>query len=160
LDEKGRLVVEVYEILELIAQTEVILATGHISPQEIMLLVKESKKRGVQKILITHPSLKLIDLDLTYQIETARMGAYIEHCFAATTEFLRPKGITTLQEIARQIWEVGTDQCIMSSDFGQTVNPHPVAGLREFIHKMLQSGFSDIEIRKMIKDNPEALLDG
>jgi hypothetical protein len=33
----------------------------------------------------------------------------IEHCFAATTEFLRPKRITTVQEIAKQIREVRTD---------------------------------------------------
>lgn len=159
LNEKGKLVVEVYEILEIIAQADIILATGHISPQESMLLVKESKNRGVQRILMTHPSLKLIDLSPANQIEAAKMGAYIEHCFVETTEFLRPKGITPIQEIARQIREVGVDRCVMSTDFGQTTNPHPVEGFREFIHQMLELGFSDTEIRKMIKENPAGLLE-
>ncbi|MGD0625318.1 MAG: DUF6282 family protein [Thermodesulfobacteriota bacterium] len=160
LDAKGKLVSEVYEILEIIAKAKVTLATGHISPEETMKLLKAANQHGVERIIVTHASFKrLTFLDLPDQIEAVRMGAFIEHCFVVTTEMMRPVGITTIEEIGNQIRAVGTDHCVLSTDFGQTGNPHPVEGFRQFALQMFQIGFFDFEIKKMIKLNPLRLLE-
>ncbi|MFH1952921.1 MAG: DUF6282 family protein [Pseudomonadota bacterium] len=160
LDGKGNLVAEAYEILEILAKTKVTLATGHISPEESMKLIQAAKQHKVERILVTHASLKkLTFMDPADQIEAVRMGAYIEHCFVVATELTRPVGITSTEEIASQIKAVGADHCVMSTDFGQAANPHPVEGFKQFVLQMLQTGFSETEIEKMIRCNPLRLLE-
>jgi len=158
LDEKDHLVPEVGKILEIIAASDVILGTGHISVREIFPLLRLAKELRVRKMLVTHPSMKLIGMTISEQVETVRLGAYIEHCYVATTKALASKGMTSIDEIAEQIRKVGPEGCIMSTDFGQTNNPSPVEGFEAFISQMLERGFTDQEIRRMIAENPSTLL--
>jgi len=160
LNSKGKLVPKVYEILELIAKTRVTLATGHISPQETRQLLKAAKSRGVEKIVVTHASFKkLTFLEVPDQIEAIKSGALIEHCFVTSTDLMKAVGITPIEEMADQIRAVGADHCILSTDLGQTKNPHPVEGFREFAFQMWQRGLSEKEIEKMIRVNPLRLLE-
>src|SRR5512136_1298146 len=55
LKEDGRLVPELAPILEIIAQYGLILATGHLSPEEGLALISEAKKAGIDKVVVTHP---------------------------------------------------------------------------------------------------------
>ncbi|MBI4241655.1 MAG: hypothetical protein HY613_08050, partial [Candidatus Rokubacteria bacterium] len=59
LTEHGELTAETQEILGLVAEADICLSTGHLSPQEVTLLVRAARKAGVKKILVTHPDLKL-----------------------------------------------------------------------------------------------------
>src|SRR5947209_13385825 len=54
----------IHEILALIAQKDVILGTGHLSPAEIHTVVTLARDHGIKKILITHPEAPFIDLPL------------------------------------------------------------------------------------------------
>jgi len=60
IDDNKILLPEVKDILSLIKQYGVILGTGHISKEEISILVKEAKKQGLHKIVITHPELPMV----------------------------------------------------------------------------------------------------
>src|SRR4249920_1737665 len=53
----GQLLPEVLEVLSLIAQNDLTLATGHVAPEEALMIIREAKKRGVQRIIVTHPLL-------------------------------------------------------------------------------------------------------
>lgn len=160
LDENGNLFPVVHEILALIAESDAILATGHLSAHEIGILVKEAVAKGLKKVLVSHVSLKLIDLPKDLQVNLANMGAYLEHCYASVTPFLKEKGTTLPSEIARQIRAVGPKKCILSSDLGQVSNPDPVEGFGQFIGLMMGEGFDKEEIETMIRLNPENLLEG
>jgi predicted metal-dependent phosphotriesterase family hydrolase len=46
----------------------------------------------------------------------------------------------------------------MATDFGQWRNPHPIEGMRHFIHLMMQMGITESEIDIMTKENPARLL--
>ncbi|MBW1860865.1 MAG: membrane dipeptidase [Deltaproteobacteria bacterium] len=159
LDEKGRLYKDVLEILRLIAENDVILGTGHLSVTEIMAVTKCARDVGVKRILITHPSMKIIDMPVSCQVEVARMGAYLDHSFLATTNYFSESERTSMKEIAYQIHTVGIDHCVMSTDFGQENVPSPTEGLKTFIDEMLAHGFKEEEIRKMIIENPKKLLE-
>ena len=63
------------EIFKLIAQSDVILDTGHLSPKESLLLIDEAKKYGVKKILINHPNGISVRASIDEQKEMARKGA-------------------------------------------------------------------------------------
>jgi hypothetical protein len=64
-DKDGKLKPEVVEVLKLIADHNAILGTCHLSPDEIILLVKQARELGVQKIVVTHPFFKVPKLTFT-----------------------------------------------------------------------------------------------
>ena len=53
----GKLLPEVLEVLSLIAQHDLTLATGHVTPKEALMILREAKNRGVQHMIVTHPLL-------------------------------------------------------------------------------------------------------
>ena len=52
----GELLPESQEVLALVAKHDLVLSTGHVSPDEGLLLVREARDAGVQHILVTHAS--------------------------------------------------------------------------------------------------------
>jgi hypothetical protein len=82
LDANGNVKDEVKEILDLIAQHDVILSGGHLHISEIFPVFEEAKKRGVKKLLVNHPNF-IIDASLEDIRQLVSMGAYIEHSLPA-----------------------------------------------------------------------------
>ena len=79
LDSEGKIFPEVYEILNLIAEADIILGSGHLSVEEVFELVKAARKEGVRKILIQHPEENLTKWTPKQQAEIAELGAVLEH---------------------------------------------------------------------------------
>lgn len=153
LNREGRLKKEVVEILEIIRHHDVILSTGHLSLNETIQLIKEGKKRGIQKILVTHPDHFFILMPTKVQKELTRKGVFFDRCF--------PNHNTspiTMEGMAKRIREIGVAFNILTSDFGQPENPFPVEGIRNYIRQLISLGFSDQEIDQMVRINPSRLL--
>jgi len=158
LDKAGKLVPEMDRILSIIKKNDMVLATGHISPQETIVLIKEARRAGIRKMVITHPTDKefaenhfTID-DLK---ELAAMGAFIEFTLIGIlpNEFCHDPA-----QIAQTIKTIGPEHCIVSTDLGQPQNPLPVEGMRLFIATLLHHGITQKEVELMIKSNPAMLL--
>jgi len=156
LNKKGKLNSSVYDVLELISKSGVVLGTGHLSTQEIILLVKEAHKMGIEKILITHPEWWLVDMNLDLQLELSKEGAYFERCIYFLTEKRNKKGV--FSTIVESIRKVGVESTVLATDFGQEFNPTPTLGLAWYIRNMLESGFKEKELDVMLKRNPSILL--
>jgi predicted metal-dependent TIM-barrel fold hydrolase len=156
IDENNKLIPEVYEILEMIANANIILGTGHLTKPEIFELVKEARRVGVKKVVITHADLDVVSLSVDEQKQLADMGAYIEH---SLTPCLPHRQRLDPREIVRAIKAVGAHRCIMSSDLGQYHNPLPIEGMRMFIELMEKLGITEKEIDIMTRQNPAKLLD-
>src|SRR5204863_5675928 len=95
--EGGELLPEVKEAMQVIAKTktrdsngDLILATGHNSPPEVKLMVKEAVRVGVKHIIITHPLLDSVDMTNADIKETVAMGPEIYAEF--TGQFGNPGG--------------------------------------------------------------------
>ena len=91
----GELLPEVKEAMQIIAKTktrdsngDLILATGHNSPPEVKLMVKEAVRVGVKHIIITHPLLDIVDMTPEEIKETVAMGPEIYAEF--TSQFGNP----------------------------------------------------------------------
>jgi hypothetical protein len=147
----------VNRILELIAEYDAVLGTGHLSPEEVLELVKRARKAGIRRIVATHPSESVVDMNPDQQKEAVQMGAMIEHCFFAVTESC--PGKIQIEEIRDQIRNVGVSSCILSSDFGQVANPHPLEGFAYYLEKMRALGFSEAELHVMTHDNPKKVFE-
>lgn len=153
LKKNGALKNEVFQILEILSKKDVILSTGHVSSEEACLLIKEAKKKGILRILVTHPDHFLIQMPVELQKELAREGVFFDRCFP--TKETSPLSI---KEMGERIKKVGVDTTVLTSDLGQPENPFPVVGLKNYIHELTALGFSDQEIDQMIKINPAILL--
>ncbi len=153
LTREGKLKKEVMEILEIISQRDVILSTGHLSQNEIMVLVKDARKKKIQKILITHPDHHLIAMPLGVQKQLAREGVLFDRCFPTERTC-----VLNMKEMAKRIREVGVTSSILTSDFGQPENPFPVDGLKSYIEQLIQLGLSGQEIDQMVRVTPGKLL--
>ncbi|MDR3590676.1 MAG: DUF6282 family protein [Negativicutes bacterium] len=157
-DEEGKFLPELHEIMELVAQKDVILGTGHISYQESEKVVALAKTKGVKKIVITHPEAPRINMPLQTMKELARQGVMFEWVAFNMTTLTAGRGKVPPEVYVRNIKAVGAEACVMATDFGQVNNDSPAVGLAGFIRAMLDNGISPKDIRMMVRDNPLSLL--
>ena len=140
VDADGRLLPAALEVLEVIARNGVVLATGHLSRDEIFAVVAGAVEAGVRDIVVTHPEFPSQRLGMADQIELAAQGALLERCF--TTPHT---GKATWELICRASREVGPANTVFSSDLGQVFNPPVEDGLALMADRFLEAGFSDEE---------------
>ena len=143
---------EVLDILDIVADSGMVLASGHVSPEEAIELFTRAVERGVSRMIATHPAGIATDEQMR---EMTSLGAYIEYTFLACM----PSRMTmTVAELADAIRETGPDHCVLTTDFGQPENPPPAEGMRMAIASLLQAGLTSEEITKVVKDNPLRLV--
>jgi hypothetical protein len=157
LDETGELLPVVRDLAAMIHEADVILATGHIGPQESAVLVREAKDQGLRKIVVTHPEAAFIRMPVELQQEMYGEGVYFERCYVDTTPTLNCE--VSMEAIAEAIRRVGFESTVLSTDFGQEVSPPPTEGMRAYLSALEDLGFQRREINKMAGDNPAFLLD-
>lgn len=155
LDESGRLRPEVEPILQLIAGAKAVLGTGHLSAREILALTDAALAAGVEKILITHADMFFVGLTLEEQVALAGKGAILEKCYLAML-LSEDGGAKTM---ADGIKTIGAGNCVLVTDLGQKIFPHPVEGMRSFIEALMAQGISRQQIRTMLEENPARLLE-
>jgi hypothetical protein len=75
VDGSGKLLPEVAPILDMIAENDIVLSSGHLHITEIWPLFEEAKRRGVKRLLCNHPTY-VIDPSLADIRRLVDMGAY------------------------------------------------------------------------------------
>lgn len=149
----GVLVAEVEDVLKVIAAKNLVLATGHSSPDESLLVIRSAKAAGVRNIIVTHPLLPAVNMSLEQMKEVAGLGAFLELTYNQIVV-----GPLKIGDFARVIRAVGPDHVILSSDAGAQGQPlHPEA-LQQFIGQLLNEGFTARDIDLMTKTNPAVVL--
>jgi Family of unknown function (DUF6282) len=151
----GELLPETKAVIAMIAKYDLVMATGHNSAEEDLMLIREARKQGVAQIVVTHAMLSPIDMTIAQMKEAAGMGAYVEFVYngliGSAKEF-------DFQDYAKAIREVGVEHCILSSDMGQVGNPLHPDGLQLFFDGLQKQGFTHEELDQMSKVNPARLL--
>jgi uncharacterized protein DUF6282 len=148
----GQLLPEVLEVLSLIAQNDLTLATGHVTPAEAFMIMREAKRLGVQRMIVTHPLLGGNAMTIEQLQEAAKLGAYIE-VTAGTVSREGPGQAHAFEAIRK----VGPAMCFVSSDSGLPGNNHPDA-LALAAKALRGAGFTEKELNMMFKDNPAKLV--
>lgn len=155
-DAEGRIRAELIEILDLLAQADVALGTGHLPVAETLALIPLARSRGVRRIVVTHPDALFIAMPLAAQMQVRGEGVYFERCYNDVTSISGPS--TPLETIAAHIRATDVERNILSTDYGQANHPAPVEGLREYLSRLAALGFSDSDLRRMAGENPAAAL--
>ena len=147
----GRPAPELEEIFTLAAEHDLVLATGHSAPEEVLLLLPEMRRLGVRNILITHVFGQNPTMEQMRSMADA--GAVMEIDWLAVYG-----GERTIDEYVEAVNALGAEHFLMSSDLGQANNPLHADGLRAYIQAFRGAGISDADIDTMISVNPARLL--
>ena len=151
IDEDGRLLDVCHELLDLIAEHDAVLASGHLSVEESLPLVRAARERKI-RCVITHASFWW---PIDAQREIAALGGWLEQCAIAT---YHEGGESAFEQIAAQVSAVGPKHTILATDLGQAANPDPPEGFALWIDRFLQAGFHADDVGRMVRENPAELL--
>jgi len=151
----GQLLPEVKEVISVIAKNRLVLATGHVSPEEGLMLVREGRAQGVERMVITHAMMAPVLMNVAQMQEAAKQGAFIEFVGGSVTG---ADAATRLDQFADAIRKVGVESCVLSSDLGQRGNALPPDGFGAFLVAMRARGFTEQQLARMSKQNPATLL--
>jgi hypothetical protein len=147
----GRPVPELLEVFELVSEHDLVLAMGHSSPEEVLLLIPIAKALGVEQILVTH----VFGQGATrHQMERmAALGVVMELDWLAAYS-----GIVSIESYADVINAIGAEYFLISSDFGQAGNPDHATGMAAFILALRQADLTSSQIDQMARHNPARML--
>jgi hypothetical protein len=151
-DESGELLPELLEVLDTVAQHQMVLATGHLSRDEIFKVVDAAVGKGIKDVVVTHPEFPSQNIGATDQRELVAMGALLERCF--TTPHT---GKVDWQVWIDNIKATGAENSILSTDLGQTFNPPVEDGLALMVDRLLAAGFDEDEVKVMAVTNTRRL---
>jgi hypothetical protein len=151
----GRLLPEAQQVIALAAKHRLLLATGHSSAEEGLMIVREARRQGVQHVVVTHAMKSPIRMTIPQMQEAAREGAFIEFDYGG---LLGTRPELRIEDYVKAIRQVGPASAILSSDLGQPGNPLHPDGLAAFFEALRKQGFSQAEIDLMSKTNPARVL--
>jgi hypothetical protein len=140
-------------VISVIAKYGLVLASGHIAPEEALMVFREASKQGVEHMVATHALDLAGKMNMDQMLEAAKLGAIIEFDFR-----------NTLSEGGRRadaIRKIGPERCLISEFWTKADAPKEYGGLSgvgEFAEKMRGRGFTDHELDLMFKVNPARLL--
>jgi Family of unknown function (DUF6282) len=161
----GQVTPEMEAILKIIARENLVLATGHVHPEEIIAVVRKGRELGVKNFVVTHGLTNVPGLTMAQAKQVTEMGAVIEVCFLqflagpnAPLPFLTHWTQINAKHVAQAVKELGANSVLISSDLGQSGNMVHPDGLEAAIAAMKKEGISDADIDTMMRKNPARLL--
>lgn len=155
LNEDGSLKAEVYDILKVIKEYDMVVCSGHMSYEESTKMFDAAIEMGITKMVATHPLAELSRFTLEEIKELADKGVYIEQVYGT----LMPRlGNMDPSDYVDCIKMVGAERSILGTDLSQVWDVDPATGMRLFIAMMIQFGCTPEEVELMAKKNPAKLL--
>jgi hypothetical protein len=60
ISDDGTLLPQWYDVLDVIAAHDLLLASGHLSADETVVLFRQARRRGVQRLMVNHPKMAFL----------------------------------------------------------------------------------------------------
>lgn len=150
VDASGQVTDEVKLILDLVAQADAAVSGGHHHMDELWPFYEEAKARGVKRLFLNHPTY-VNEGSFQDVAQLTRMGVMIEHSicmFVPSTFYLFDR-----EHLRQVIDAAGVENTFFGSDLGQKNNPTPVEGFRLMIALLLDLGYGEDDVRRMVATN-------
>jgi len=146
-------------VLKVIQKHNLTLATGHLTAEEALVLLREAKKLGVQHMIVTHPLPWPVYMTVPQMKQAAEMGAYLEFVYnliypdpESAARSSRPR--LGFGDYVKAIHEVGAAHCFLSSDVGQPMRPIQTDAWREYLSGLMKAGLTSDEVNILTRRNP------
>jgi hypothetical protein len=170
ISRNGQLLPEVHEVLKVMAKHNLSLSTGHVSPEEVMLLIRAAKAAGVNNIYVQHPNHGGLVMSMAQMKEAVRLGALIEIVLSGEGLTGGPLGggsavinrENPVQDFGPQkladMRELGPQNVVLTTDLGQPGRVTHAEAFRIALTVLAKAGFSQAEIDMMTRQNPARFL--
>ena len=164
IPEHGALPDPLPEILDLVAEADIVLNTGHLSAQEALRVVEAARSAGIARILVPANHYTPDDVRaLTVAGAVAELSFFfVSHATEAGLTHVDTERHTIARvsapEMAALALAVPPGKLVLSSDCGVFLLPPPVEGLRAFILLLGACGVPDHALRAAIGRTPAQLF--
>ena len=156
-NDRGVPLPELRRIFTLIKEYDAVLATGHISTEEIRCVTDSARNIGVRKIVITHPEYWVVDMSVESQKElVSDYNVILERCFMQPLKDGR--WVSNAERNLEAIRKLGVQSTILSTDCGNPATPPWEESMRRYLQFMADHNVSRDELRSMTKRTPSWLL--
>lgn len=156
-DDRGIPTSELRRIFTLIKEYDAVLATGHISPNEIRCVVDSARNIGVRKVVLTHPEYWVVDMSLESQKELVLdYDVILERCFMQPLK--SGKWISNAERNLDAIRKLGAESTILSTDCGNPATPPWEISMQQYLQFMADHNVSQEKLRSMVQTTPARLL--
>lgn len=153
----GHIVPELKDVFRLIKDHDVVLGTGHLSPDECFRVVEAARDAGIKKIVVTHPEWWLVGMGLDDQVRIVKdYDVILEHCFAQPLGGGRYK--SNLPMNLEAIKACGYKNVMVCTDGGQVENPHWEIALEQYMQYLSDHGISKEQLYHMTHTIQAGLL--
>lgn len=151
-DDGKQVLPKLKEILKIAADNDLIVASGHYPHKETKVLAEEAFAQGVKRVEIIHPAHIHSKNSMEEMKLLAGMGAKLMLSGLGTTCF--PMHESGPVYAVRMIKEIGADNIVYGSDYGQIHNLSHVHGTEWMIRLLLAYGATKEEVGKVFKETP------
>ena len=151
----GRLSAAARDVVDVIAGYDAVLATGHLSAEEIHALVDYAIGKGHRRIIVTHPEMQCPNLPIDVQVALAKEGCMMEYCAVNCMPMFQS---VTSDQMKEAIDAVGPANSIIATDSGQPFSPRTPDMFRTFAQVLHEKGLDLEAIAVMAIRNPARLL--
>ena len=153
----GKVVPELLTIFRLVKDYDVVLGTGHVSPEECFRVVEAASDGGVKKLVVTHPEWWMVGMSLEDQVRIVKdYDVILEHCFAQPMGGGKYK--SNLPMNLEAVKACGYKNVMVSTDGGQVENPNWEIALEQYMQYLSDHGVGEDELRYMTHDIQAGLL--
>lgn len=152
-----KVVPELLSIFKLVKDYDVVLGTGHVSPEECFVVVEAARNAGVKKLVVTHPEWWMVGMSLEDQVRIVKdYDVILEHCFAQPMGGGKYK--SNLPMNLEAVKACGYKNVMVSTDGGQVENPNWEIALEQYMQYLFNHGVGEEELRYMTHDIQAGLL--
>lgn len=145
----------VRQVLALLAEADAVLATGHLSAEEVAWLLPEARRAGVRRLLMTHPGYTVPAMPAERAATLAREhGALAE---VTTYQLLHQPGCDAAV-LAHFVEAIGYEHVVLSSDAGQVDSPAPPEALQLLVEALSAAGLDRTRLEECAAELPERLV--
>ena len=161
----GTVTPQLEEVLKIIARENLVLATGHVHPEEVLAVTKKARELGVKNIIVTHGLTNIPGLSMAQAKEVADQGGLIEVCYLqfltgpnAQYAWMKHWSEVSGKMVAEAVKQLGAKSIVLSTDLGQQGNMTHPDGIENMIAAVKAAGVSEVDIDMMLRKNPAKLL--
>jgi hypothetical protein len=128
----GTLLPEWLPVLDAVAAHDLLLASGHLSAAETVVLFTEARRRGVRRLLVNHPMMAFLHWDSAASAMLRGLGAYLE--LGILPDLLGDAAHSSLTLTA----EYPHDLLAFGGDLGHAAHDPPAVAVAPWLHALEQ----------------------
>jgi hypothetical protein len=129
--EDGRVGSEWYDVFDIVAGNQMVLATGHLTMDEAVVALEAARGRGVERFVVNHPGLAFLDWRDDHLGRFRDLGAHLEIGVLADI-LVGPNGPATEDLVTSYPHEL----LVFGSDLGHRDYPPIGDGIRAWIERL------------------------